>query len=302
LKSLPDVPVIFTISEEDYAIEITADESKYKTVGYNGDEFPRKPELGNVSSFNIDTKILGNAISKTIFAAGISDMRPVFSGVLCEIKPEDITFVATDSHKLVCYKYAPFTTNLDASFVMPKKPLLLLKNILQSFEGDVNVNFDESKVSFNLETVSVVSKLIEGKYPNYNAVIPQNNANILKVERLPLLQRIRSTSFYANQSTYLVRVTIRAKSMCLMAEDKEVANLATAPLPCHFEYDGEEPFEIGFSSKFLQEMLNNIDSDEVIFKLSDSSSAGLIFPHYEEEKNESLLMLLMPVKLTPNNE
>jgi DNA polymerase-3 subunit beta len=298
LKSLPDVPVIFNISEEDFAIEIVADESNYKLVGYDGNEFPQKPELANVSSFEIDAKILGNALSKTIFAAGTPDIRPVMAGIFCEIKPEDITFAATDSHKLVRYKYAPLQTNLDASFIMPKKPLLLLKNILQSFEGNVRVDFDDVRVGFTLETLSVVSRLIEGRYPNYNGVIPQNNSNILKVERLPLLQRMRSISPYANQSTHQVRLKIDPTSIRLTAEDIEVAYRATATVPCLFEYEGEEdPFEIGFSSKFLQEILNNLDSDEVIIKLSNSTGAGLIFPYNENEKEEDILMLLMPVKL-----
>ncbi|MDR1458957.1 MAG: DNA polymerase III subunit beta [Bacteroidales bacterium] len=297
LKSLPDVPVIFTVSD-DFAIEIAADESNYKLVGYDGEEFPLKPQLENVSSFEIDAKILGNAISKTVFATGTTDIRPILAGICCEIKPEDMTFVATDSHKLVCYKFADLNTNLEASFVIPKKPLLLLKNVLQSFEGNVRVDFDASKVGFTLETLSVVSKLIEGRYPNYNAVIPKSNNNLLKVERLPLLQRMRSISPYANQSTHQVRLGIEATSMRLTAEDLDASYRATATVPCAFEYEGEEtPFEIGFSSKFLQEMLNNLESDEVIFKLSDPGGAGLIFPYQEEEKKETILMLLMPVKL-----
>lgn len=309
LKTLPDVPVIFTISE-DFVIEIVADESNYKLVGYNAEEFPQKPELENVSSFKMDTKILGNAISKTIFATATQDIRPVLSGVYFEVKPEDITFVATDAHKLVCYKYN-LNINLEASFIVPKKPLMLLKNILQSFEGDVQVDFDDTKIGFTLDTVSLVSKLIEGKYPNYNGVIPKNNTNILKIERLPLLQRMRSISPYANQETHQVRMKIEPASMRLTAEDIGSSYRATATVPCVFEYGSEQnssdeeqsPFEIGFSSKFLQEMLNNIDSDEITIRLSNFETAGLIFPYCEneDEKQEHLLMLLMPVKLTEQN-
>ncbi|MDR0603218.1 MAG: DNA polymerase III subunit beta [Bacteroidales bacterium] len=324
LKELPDVPVIFTISE-DFAIEIVVAESNHELIGYNVEEFPQKPELDNVSSFMIDTKILGNAISKTIFATATQDIRPILSGVYFEIKPEDMTFVATDAHKLVCYKHN-LNTNLEASFVVPKKPLLLLKNILQSFEGDVQVDFDDTKIAFTMDTVSFVSKLIEGKFPNYNAVIPKNNINILKVERLPLLQDMRRISLYANQSTHLLRMKIEPEFVCLIAEDIETSSKADSKIACVFEYaskqnlsdeeqnlseDGQglseneqEPFEIGFSSKFLQEMLTNIDSDEIIIRLLDSATAGLIFPYYEneEEKQEHLLMLLMPVKLTDPNQ
>ncbi len=296
LKSLPDVPVIFTISD-DFAIEISADEANYKLVGYSSDEFPQKPELENVSSFEINAKILGDAISKTIFATGAADIRPVMAGIFCEIKPDDITFVATDAHRLVRFKYSGLKTGLKASFIMPRKPLLLLKNILPSFEGNVRIDFDDSKVGFTLETLSIVSKLIEGKYPNYNAVIPKNNSNILKVERLPFLQRMRSISPYANQSTHQVRLKIEPTVMRLTAEDIDVAYRATATVPCTFEYEGgEEPFEIGFSSKFLQEILNNIDSDEVIIKLSHPTGAGLVFPNIEQQE-EDILMLVMPVML-----
>ena len=297
LKSLPDVPVIFTISE-DFAIEMSADEANYKLVGYDSGEFPQKPEMENMSSWEIDAKILGNAITKTIFATATADIRPVMTGVLCELKPEEVTFVGTDAHRLVRYLHSGIKTGLEASFIMPRKPLLLLKSILQSYEGNVRVDFDDSKVGFTLESLSIVSKLIEGKYPNYSAVIPMNNSNILKIERLPFLQRMRSISPYANQSTHQVRLKIEPTTMRLTAENLDIAHRAEATVPCIFECENEnELFEIGFSSKFLQEILSYLDSDEVVIKLSVPTSAGLIFPHVEDEKEENILMLLMPVML-----
>jgi DNA polymerase-3 subunit beta len=297
LKSLPDVPVIFTISDE-YAIEIVADESNYQLVGYNADEFPQKPVMENANSFEIEAKILGNAILKTIFAVGSGDIRPVMAGVLCEVKENDITFVATDAHRLVRYKYTGIRTGVDASFIMPKKPLLSLKTILQSFDGKIRIDFNDSKVAFNLETLSIVSKLVEGKYPAYDTVIPKNNTNLLKVERLPFLQRMRSISPYANQSTHQVRLKIEPTIMRLTAEDVDVASRATATVPCVFEVENEEePFEIGFSSKFLQEILTILESNEVVIKLSHPKAAGLIFPYTETEQVEDILMLVMPVML-----
>ena len=298
LKSLPDVPVIFDI-DENYVIEMSADESNYKLMGYNADEFPQKPEMENATSFEIGGNILGTAISKTIFAVGAADIRPVMAGVFCEIDPEDITFVATDAHRLARYKYSGLKSGVEAaSFIMPRKPLLVLKNILQAHEGSVRIDFNDSKVGFTAETITIVSKLIEGKYPNYNAVIPKNNANILKVERLPFLQRMRSISPYANQSTHQVRLKIEPTTMRLTAEDIDVSYKATATVSCAFEYEGgDEPFEIGFSSKFLQEILSNLDSNEILIKLSHPTGAGLIFPFVEGENNEDLLMLIMPVML-----
>ena len=296
LKSLPDVPVIFTISE-DYAIEMSADEANYKLVGYDSREFPLNPELENISSWEIDAKILGNVITKIIFATATSDIRPVMTGVLFELNPENTTFVGTDAHRLVRYLCTDLKTGLEAAFIVPRKPLLLLKNILQSYEGKVRVDFDDSKVGFSLESLSIVSKLIEGKYPNYSAVIPQNNINVLKVERLPFLQRMRSISPYANQSTHQVRLKIEPTIMRLTAENLDVSYRATATIPCNFEGESESPFEIGFSSKFLQEILSYLESDEVIIKLSTPSAAGLVLPYVEEKKGEDILMLLMPVML-----
>jgi len=295
LKSLPDVPVIFTISE-DFAIEMSADESVYNLVGYDSEEFPQKPELKDASSFDIEAKILGNAITKTIFATATADIRPVMSGVYCDIKPDDITFVGTDAHRLVRYLYTGLKTGMEASFITPRKPLLLLKNILQSYDGNVHIDFDKSKVSFTLDSLYIVSKLIEGKYPNYSAVIPQNNANVLKVERLPLLQKMRSISPYSNQSTHQVRLTLEKTSMKLTAENLDVSYRAEATVPCTFESE-EEKYEIGFSSKFLQEMLAYLDGEEVIVKMSQPSAAGLIFPNVEDGGEENILMLLMPVML-----
>ncbi|MDR0368013.1 MAG: DNA polymerase III subunit beta [Bacteroidales bacterium] len=297
LKSLPDVPVIFSIGA-DYAVELSADESNYKLVGYNADEFPQKPVMENASSFEINGNILGEAIGKTIFAIGSADIRPVMAGVFCDIKPEGVAFVATDAHRLSKYTYTELKTGMDATFIMPKKPLMTLKNILQAYDGLVRVDFNDSKVAFQFETISIISKLIEGKYPNYTAVIPKSNTNILKVERLPLLQRMRSISPYANQSTHQVRLKIEPASMRLMAEDLDTTYKATATVPCTFEYEGgEEPFEIGFSSKFLQEILTTLDSDEVLIKLSNPNAAGLVFPLENGEPDENILMLIMPVML-----
>ena len=300
LKSMPDVPVIFDISES-YGIEITADESNFKLVGFDPEGFPEKPTLKDASSFEISPQILGNGISKTIFAVGIGDIRPVLAGVLCEIQPEDITFVATDAHRLSRYKNTQVKTGMEASFIIPKKPLLLLKNILQSYPKPVRIDYNNEKVGFQLDNLYIVSKLIEGNYPKYKAVIPANNNNVLTIERQPFLQRMRSISPYANQSTHQVRLTLAPTSMRLTAEDIDTSSKATATLACNFERENKDEaaeYEIGFSSKFLQEILSTLDSMEVVIKLAQPNTAGLVFP-LEENKNEEedLLMLLMPVML-----
>ena len=301
LKSLPDVPVIFEISE-DFGIEMIADESNYKLVGFEPEGFPEKPTLKDASSFEINAAILNSAVSKTAFATGSGDIRPVMAGIFCEIQPEDITFVATDAHRLACYKNTQVKTGLEASFIIPKKPLLLLKNILQTYQKQVRIDFNNEKVGFQLDELYIVSKLIEGNYPKYKAVIPNNNNNILTVERLSFLQRMRSISPYANQSTHQVRLKMEANSMRLTAEDIDTSSKATATLACNFEFENKEEdaaFEIGFSSKFLQEILSTLDSQEIVLKLSQPNSAGLVFPITDESKKEGedILMLLMPVML-----
>jgi DNA polymerase-3 subunit beta len=299
LKTLPDVPVTFEISE-DCGIEMTADESNYQLVGFEPEDFPNKPTLKDASSFEISPAILGAAVSKTAFATGGGDIRPVMAGILCEILPEDITFVATDAHRLACYTNKQVKTGLEASLILPKKPLLLLKNIAQTYQKPIRIDYSSEKVAFQLEDLYIVSKLIEGKFPNYKAVIPSTNNNILTVDRLPFLQRMRSISPYANQSTHQIRLKLGTSSMLLKAEDVDTSSKAEATLACHFENEKGEgaEYEIGFSSKFLQEILTVLDGNEIVVKMSQPNAAGLILPA-EEGKNEDeeILMLLMPVML-----
>jgi len=301
LKSMPDVPVIFEISEE-FGIEITADESNYKLAGFDPEDFPEKPTLKNSSSFEISANILGNAISRIIFAVAADDnMRPVLTGVLCEIQPEDIIFVATDAHRLARYRNTQLKTGLEASFIIPKKPMLLLKNILQSYQKPVRIDYSKEKVAFQLDELYIVSKLIEGTYPNWKGVIPTSNNNVLTIERLPFLQKVRSVSPYASRTTHQVRLKISAASMHLTAEDIDASSKATAMLACNFEAENKEDadFEIGFSSKFLQDVLSSLDSNEIVMQLSQPSRAGLVLP-VDEGKNdeEDILMLLMPVMIS----
>jgi DNA polymerase-3 subunit beta len=300
LKTMPDVPVIFEISEDDYGIEITADESKYQLVGFDPEGFPEKPTLKDASSFEISAALLANAISKTAFAtAPVGDIRPVMAGILCEIEPENITFVATDAHRLSCYKNSQVKTGLEGTFIVPKKPLLLMKSLLQTYQKNIRVDFSKEKVAFQMEDLYIVSKLIEGKFPNYKAVIPTSNNNILTIERQPFLQRMRSISPYANQSTHQVRLEMMPTTMRLTAEDADTSSKAEVTLACHFEGETpDEKYAIGFSSKFLQEILSTLEGNEIAMKLAHPGAAGLILP-IDENKNESedLLMLLMPVML-----
>jgi len=301
LKSMPDVPVIFEISEE-FGIEITADESNYQLAGFDPECFPEKPTLKKSSSFEISAEILSSAIARTIFAVGSEDnIRPVLAGVLCEIQPEDITFVGTDAHRLSRYLNTQVKTGLEASFIIPKKPLLLLKNVLPSYQKPVHMEYSKEKVAFRLDELYIVSKLIEGTYPNYKGVIPTSNNNVLTIERLPFLQRVRNVSPYASRTTNQVRLKISATSLLLKAEDVDTSSKAEVNLACNFEAENPEDavFEIGFSSKFLQDVLGALDSNEIVMRLSQPNRAGLIFPVDEgKHENEDVLMLLMPVMIS----
>lgn len=293
VKNLPDVPVAVSINNDTLTIEISAGEGKFKLAGHQGEDFPEMPELENVSKLSIKSDVLKDAFSKTLFATGNDELRPVMSGVFCELKPSNLIFVATDAHKLV--KYTRFDTKADAevSFIIPKKPLNQLKNILPD-EEEVTIEYDNTNAFFSFGHVELVCRLIEGKYPNYEAVIPKDNPNTLVVEKNAFISAIRRVGLYANQSTNQIRLKISGKELVLTAEDIDFSNEAKERLTCN--YSGED-MEIGFNAKFLVDMLNNIHTDQVKLELSTPNRAGLLMPVMEEEQNEHLLMLLMPIML-----
>lgn len=295
LKTLPDVPVVFTISDEGN-VEIVADNARYSLMGFSAEQFPTLPGMNDSKTFSMPVQHLCNAIGKTNFATGTADVRPVMGGIFCQIEAERIVFVATDGHRMVKYENKCSDTGINESMILPKKPLLQLKNVLQTMEGDVQIDFNASQVSFTMQSLTMVSKLIEGRYPNYASVIPKNNSNSMQVDRLVMLQKLRNIAMYSNQATHQVRLSITKKMLTLSAEDHAMASKAVVNMPC--QYEGED-LNIGFSSKFLQEFLSNLDTPEVLFSLSHATGPGLLFPVYSnpEEVKEDILMLAMPVML-----
>lgn len=295
LKTFADIPITFDINLEDSSIELSTDEGKFKLSGHKADEYPQLPSIEEAEEFEISSANLGTAINKTIFATGIDELRPAITGVLCELNQEDITFVATDAHKLVRYRRMDTTPGTETSFIIPKKPLNQMKSILGAGDEDesVKVKFNETNAFFHFNNVNVICRLIEGKYPSYDAVIPKDNNNTLVVERQTLLNSIKRVSIFANQSTHQVRFHITGQELVLSAEDVDFSNEAKERLSC--TYDGED-MEIGFNSRFIIEMLNNLSTDEAIFSLSTPERAGLITPS-EQDEEEDILMLIMPVML-----
>ena len=292
LKNLPEQPCTFKIDLNNFEIEIAYDNGKSKMVGFDGDDFPKTPEVENPSTIKITGDIITSAINKTLFATGVDDLRPVMSGVYCEFSPENITFVATDAHKLVRYTRKDSQATSSSSFILPKKPLNLLKSTVSS-EEEVQLEYNDSNAVFTFGDIVLVCRLIDGKYPNYEAVIPKENPNVLTIDRLQFLSSVKRVSIFANKTTHQIKLKLAGSELSLSAEDIDFANEAKERITCN--YSGED-LEIGFNSRFLMEMLNNLDSTEVRLEMSESSRAGLLMPS-EESENEDILMLVMPVML-----
>lgn len=294
LKTFPDQPLTFTIDKNNFGIEISSDYGKYKLAGYNGTDFPKLAEIETPSSFEMDAESLNRAIGKTIFAVGTDELRPVMRGVLVQLESNGITFVATDAHKLVRYKRSDAKSKKAGSYIIPRKPLTLLKNILPS-TGKVKVEYNNTNVSFSFGNMHLVSRLVDGKYPNYDAVIPKENPNKLIVDREAFLNSIRRVSIFSNKTTHQVRLKVKGSELNISAEDPDFSNEAIERLTCN--YKGED-MEIGFNSKFLAEMLSNVDCEEVMFEMSSPNRAGVMVPAKNGAKeDEEILMLVMPVML-----
>ncbi len=294
LKTFSDIPIIFHIDEDTQLIEISAGDGKYKLTGHKGEEYPKSPELEDTTFISLESAVLANAISKTIFATGNDDLRPVMSGVNCELEPDSITFVATDAHKLVRYRRTDVQAEASASFVLPKKPLNMLKNLLSNDALAVRIEYNQTNALFVFRNFQLICRLIDGKYPNYDAVIPSSNPNKLFIERIPFLNSIKRVAIFANQSTHQIRLKLTGQELILSAEDIDYSNEAKERLNCNYEGDD---IEIGFNSKFLLEMLNNLDSDEIRVEMSAPNRAGIILPVNTDSSDEDILMLIMPVML-----
>ncbi len=294
LKAFPDQPLAFSIDGKHFGIEISSDHGNYKMTGFSAAEFPRSPVLEEPTSITIAAGTLATAINKTIFATGNDDLRPVMSGIFFELSEDSVRFVATDAHKLVRYTRTDLNSSRATSFIVPKKPLNLLKNSLAATNADVVVEFNENNASFTFDNVKVVCRLIDGKYPNYEAVIPKQNPNKLTIDRQVFLNAIRRVALFSNKTTHQVRLQITGSQLSLSAEDLDFANEANEKLTCVYEGDD---MVIGFNSRFLIDMLSNLESEHVVMEMSAPNRAGILLPGESTEHGEDLLMLVMPVML-----
>ena len=296
LKLLPETPVVFVFDLENNILKFTAANGEYDSPCYPGNEFPRIQAIENPKSFEIDAQTLQRAVSKTLFATGNDEIRSNMMGVLCELSSEYITFVATDAHKLVRFRSQKVKTEDFTSFILPKKPLAQLKTILLTAADMVQVNYsaETHHIQFTFDNIEIYSRLKEGKFPNYEAVIPTENPNRLVIQRDDFLKSIRRVGIYSSQSTYQVRISLNEETVNIKGEDVDYSNKAEEIVSGN--YTGES-MDIGFNSKFLREMLENIDSQEIVLEMSLPNRASLILPTEQFNAEEDLLMLIMPVML-----
>ena len=293
LKTFPEQPLTFVI-EENNTIEISSNHGKYALAYASADEFPKAISLESPSTTVLSADILATAISKTIFAAGNDDLRPVMSGVFFQFSTESLTFVATDAHKLVKYSRTDVTANETAEFIMPKKPLNLLKGILLGSDDDVTIEYNDSNAKFSFENSILICRLIDGKYPNYEAVIPKENPNHLTIGRNQFLNSVRRVSIFSNKTTHQIRLKIAGAELNISAEDIDYSNKAEERLTC--DYQGDD-MQIGFNSRFLSEMLSNLNADDVQLEMSMPNRAGILTPIDGLDEGETVTMLVMPVML-----
>lgn len=294
LKEIPEQPLTFEINTDSLEITVQYQNGKYSLMGQNADEFPQSAMLGeNAVRVEMDAQILLGAINRAVFATADDELRPVMNGIYFDITTDDITMVASDGHKLVRCKTLAAKGNERAAFILPKKPANLMKNLLPKEQGAVTIEFDERNAVFTLERYRMVCRLIEGRYPNYNSVIPQNNPYKVTVDRQQLVGALRRVSIFSSQASSLIKLRMQENLIVISAQDIDFSTSAEETLIC--QYAGN-PMSIGFKSTFLIDILNNISASEIIVELADPSRAGVIIP-VEQEENEDLLMLLMPMML-----
>ncbi|MEI7421368.1 MAG: DNA polymerase III subunit beta [Prolixibacteraceae bacterium] len=295
LKEFPEQPLSFQLDPDTMGMSILSANGKFSIPGQNGEEFPNQPSLNPEHfSINVPHDVMLNGINKTLFATADDELRPVMNGINIEISPIGMTFVASDAHKLVRYKRTDAKSDNDSSFILPKKPASLLKNLLPKEDFDVVLQFDEKNAIFQLTGFRMVCRLVEGRYPAYNSVIPTNNPNKLLIDRVEFYNTLRRVSVFANQASNLVRLKLTASELVVSAQDIDFAISAVERIKC--EYDGAD-MEIGFKSTFLIEILANMTSSDVRMMLSDPSRAGLLLPAEQEFEYEDVLMLLMPMMI-----
>lgn len=292
VKSISEQPISFEVNQNDNTARISYQNGMFSLPVENADEFPQPQQIGeNATVINISTQLLSENINRSLFATAQDELRPVMNGVYFDLTPDYLAVVASDGHKLVRNKILSVHAEQPASFILPKKPAGLLKNMLSKNGGDVVLRFDERNAEINFEDGVIICRLIEGRYPNYNSVIPQNNPNQLTVDRVTLLSALRRVQPFSNDSSNLIRFHVENGTLQLDAEDYDFSKTATERMTC--DYSGM-PMSIGFKGSSFIEILNNFDCEQVVIQLADPSRAGLVLPS-EQPEGQDVLMLMMPM-------
>ncbi|CAM3911598.1 DNA polymerase III subunit beta [Flavobacterium branchiophilum NBRC 15030 = ATCC 35035] len=293
LKTFPEQPLTFSVQDNN-TIELSSNNGNYSVAYLPGEEYPKSVVLEDPSITLVPSHVLSTAVSKTIFAAGNDDLRPVMSGVFFQFSPEGLTFVATDAHKLVKYARQDVKATEVADFIMPKKPLNILKNNLGAIDTEVKIEYNKSNATFSFDNYVLTCRLIDGKYPNYETVIPKENPNKLMIDRSLFLSSVRRVSIFSNKTTHQIKLKIAGSELNISAEDIDYSNKAEERLTC--DYQGED-MQIGFNSRFLLEMLNSLQSDMILLEMSLPNRAGILTPVDGLEDGEAVTMLVMPVMI-----
>lgn len=293
LKALPEQPITFAVDDNNFAIEITSAYGKYKLAGENGADYPQIPEADEVDTVTAPAQVLAEGVAKTLFATSSDELRPAMTGVYFQVDFSKLILVATDAHKLVKFSLSDLKGEVSTNFIVPKKALNLLKSALPS-AGDVTLSFNKANAFFAFGDTSLVCRLIDARYPDYNAVIPVDNPNVLTVQRSDFQSSLKRIAIYANKTTNQVILSVKDGSLQVRAQDLDFSNEATEQLAC--SYNGD-PLEIGFNARFLVEMLGVLESEEVRLEMSTPTRAGILLPN-EEVENQDILMLVMPVMLS----
>lgn len=294
LKELPEQPLNFSINEENMEVFIHFQNGQYNFIGQRGDTYPQqKPIGGNATTLTLNAQLLLNGLGRTLFATADDELRPVMNGIYFDINTDNLTFVASDGHKLARLRNYSVKAAERAAFILPKKPANLLRSVLVKEQDDVTIKFDENNAYFTCSGFEMVCRLIEGRYPNYNSVIPRENPFKIAIDRVSLLNALKRVSVFSNPASSLVKLNLMDNQMMVSAQDIDFSTSAEEKIVCQYT-DAE--LKIGFKATYLIEILSNIASEEVILELADPTRAGTIVPA-ENEENEDLLMLLMPMML-----
>ena len=292
VKGFSEQPITFDVNMEQNLVKISYQNGLYQMPIENADEFPMAQPISEyANTITMPNAILAENINRSVFATAQDELRPVMNGIYFDLTPDCLAIVASDGHKLVRNKVFTIKSDQPAAFILPKKPANLLRSLLGKDGGDVTIRFDERNAEVNYGDGTIQCRLIEGRYPNYNSVIPQSNPNELRVDRLGLLAALRRVQPFANDSSNLIRFHVEDSTLQLDAEDYDFSKTATERMTC--EYNGKS-MSIGFKGSSFIEVLSNFDCQEVIIQLADPSRAGLVLPS-EQPENQDVLMLMMPM-------